>query len=181
MGLDTSLLNTQQYKVHIKGKVEQSRKRSSTPLHLSVEAIEKGTFWLSLTSDYGLVLMGSVSVIVWLTVVADWGCPPCYSGVSETFMKDSPIFLASKKFVFLYLIFINSLSLLFYLKRSWKCGMVFLAIGIFFHNVVWVPLATLFTCQMSFTALPVVSIFMTFKAPQDVCFNLSKQYPIFAT
>ena len=24
MGLDTSLLNTQQYKVHIKGKVEQS-------------------------------------------------------------------------------------------------------------------------------------------------------------
>ena len=27
--LDTSLLNTQQYKVHIKGKVEQSRERSS--------------------------------------------------------------------------------------------------------------------------------------------------------
>ena len=30
MVLDTSLLNTQQYKVHIKGKVEQSRERSST-------------------------------------------------------------------------------------------------------------------------------------------------------
>ena len=29
MVLDTSLLNTQQYKVRIKGKVEQSRKRSS--------------------------------------------------------------------------------------------------------------------------------------------------------
>ena len=29
MVLDTSLLNTQQYKVHIKGKVEQSRVRSS--------------------------------------------------------------------------------------------------------------------------------------------------------
>ena len=29
MGLDTSLLNTQQYKVRIKGKVEQSKKRSS--------------------------------------------------------------------------------------------------------------------------------------------------------
>ena len=27
MVLDTSLLNTQQYKVHIKGKVEQSRER----------------------------------------------------------------------------------------------------------------------------------------------------------
>ena len=31
MVLDTSLLNTQQYKVRIKGKVEQSRKRSSAP------------------------------------------------------------------------------------------------------------------------------------------------------
>ena len=34
--LDTSLLNTQQYKVHIKGKVEQSRERSSTLLYSSV-------------------------------------------------------------------------------------------------------------------------------------------------
>ena len=46
MVVDTSLLNTQQYKVRIKGKVEQSKKRSSTlPLHLSVVAIEKGAFW----------------------------------------------------------------------------------------------------------------------------------------
>ena len=30
MVLDTALLNTQQYKVHIKGKVEKSRERSST-------------------------------------------------------------------------------------------------------------------------------------------------------
>ena len=30
MVLDTALLNTQQYKVHIKSKVEQSRERSST-------------------------------------------------------------------------------------------------------------------------------------------------------
>ena len=29
MVLDTSLLNSQQYKVHIEGKVEQSRERSS--------------------------------------------------------------------------------------------------------------------------------------------------------
>ena len=29
MVLDTSLINTQQYKVYIKGKVEQSRERSS--------------------------------------------------------------------------------------------------------------------------------------------------------
>ena len=44
MVLDTSLLNTQQYKVGIKGKVEQSRERSSAPLHLSVVAIENGIF-----------------------------------------------------------------------------------------------------------------------------------------
>ena len=37
-GFDTSLLNTQQYKVRVKGKVEQSRERSS------VVAFEKGAF-----------------------------------------------------------------------------------------------------------------------------------------
>ena len=43
MVLDTSLLNTRQYKVRIKGKVEQFWERSSAvPLHLSVVAIEKG-------------------------------------------------------------------------------------------------------------------------------------------
>ena len=50
MVLDTFLLNTQQYKVHIKDKVEQSRERSSTPLHLNVVAIEKGVFWLPSTT-----------------------------------------------------------------------------------------------------------------------------------
>ena len=49
MVLDTSLLNTQQYKVRIKGKLEQSRERSSTPLHLGVVAIEKGAFGLPST------------------------------------------------------------------------------------------------------------------------------------
>ena len=43
MVLDASLLNTQHYKVGIKGKGEQSRKRSST-LHLGIVAIEKGAF-----------------------------------------------------------------------------------------------------------------------------------------
>ena len=42
---DTSLINTQQYKVRIKGKVEQSWERKlHPPLHLSVVAIEKGAF-----------------------------------------------------------------------------------------------------------------------------------------
>ena len=39
MVIDTSLLNTQHYKVRIKGKVEQSREI------LGVVAIEKGAFW----------------------------------------------------------------------------------------------------------------------------------------
>ena len=45
MVLDASLLNTQYYKVAIKGKVEQSRERRSIPaLHLSVIANEKGEY-----------------------------------------------------------------------------------------------------------------------------------------
>ena len=36
MVLDTSLLNTQQYKVRINGKAEQSRKRSSALPNMSV-------------------------------------------------------------------------------------------------------------------------------------------------
>ena len=36
MVLDTSFLNTQQYKVRIKGKMEQSRERSSALPHTSV-------------------------------------------------------------------------------------------------------------------------------------------------
>ena len=45
MVLDASLDNTQQYKVNIESKVEESRERSSAPLHLGVVAIEKGVFW----------------------------------------------------------------------------------------------------------------------------------------
>ena len=42
MVLDASLLNTSQYKVRIKSKVEQSRERSNAPpTHLGVVAIEK--------------------------------------------------------------------------------------------------------------------------------------------
>ena len=45
MMLDSSLLNTQQYKVHIKGKVEQFKERSSALPYTCVVAIEKGAFW----------------------------------------------------------------------------------------------------------------------------------------
>ena len=46
MVLDIALLNTQHYKVRIRGKVEQYRERSSAPppVHFGVVASEKGTF-----------------------------------------------------------------------------------------------------------------------------------------
>ena len=51
MVFDTALLNTQQYKVRIKRKVDQFRERSGAPSpHLGVVAIEKGAFWWPLTT-----------------------------------------------------------------------------------------------------------------------------------
>ena len=46
MVLDICLLNTQQYKVRINGKVEKNLgKAYCPPLHLGVVAIEKGALW----------------------------------------------------------------------------------------------------------------------------------------
>ena len=42
--LDATLLNTQHYKVRIKGEVEQSREKSSTHLQIGVVAIKKRAF-----------------------------------------------------------------------------------------------------------------------------------------
>ena len=47
MVLPTSLLNTQHYKIRIKGKVELSKERSSAHPYI---AIEKGDFWSSSTT-----------------------------------------------------------------------------------------------------------------------------------
>ena len=55
--LDASLLNAQHYKVRIKGKVEQSRERSSAPLHLSVVAIGKGAFELNTTTAANFIIL----------------------------------------------------------------------------------------------------------------------------
>ena len=50
MILDAVLLNTQDYKVGIKGKVEQSREWiGALPLHLGVVAIEEGALGLPST------------------------------------------------------------------------------------------------------------------------------------
>ena len=48
---DTSLLNTQQYKVRIKGKVEKSRERSSAPPTSQCSSYWKGSLQVAL--DYG--------------------------------------------------------------------------------------------------------------------------------
>ena len=58
MVLDTSLLNTQHYKVRIKGKVEQSWEKSSAlNLHFGVVAVEKGAFGWPLTKGRQLYLL----------------------------------------------------------------------------------------------------------------------------
>ena len=45
MVLDTSLHNTQRYKVRIEGSGTIQGKEKRPPLHLGVVAIEKGAFW----------------------------------------------------------------------------------------------------------------------------------------
>ena len=57
MVLDASLLNTQHYKVRIKGKVEQSREGVAPSLHLGVVAIEKGAFGLPSTMVANFTLL----------------------------------------------------------------------------------------------------------------------------
>ena len=56
MVLDTSLLNTQQYKVHIKGQVEHP------PLHLGVVAIEKRAFWSPSTTATNFTYFGIIFI-----------------------------------------------------------------------------------------------------------------------
>ena len=64
MVLDTSLLDTQQYKVRIKGKVKQSREKSSTlPYTLGVVAIEKGASRSSSTSVANFTYNKSYSML----------------------------------------------------------------------------------------------------------------------
>ena len=56
MVLDTSLLNTQKYKVRIKWKVEQSWEKSNAPpIHLGRVAVEKGAFWSPSTTVANLL------------------------------------------------------------------------------------------------------------------------------
>ena len=56
MALDTSLLNTQHFKVIIKSEVEQSKERSSA-LPYGVVAIENGAFWSTSTKGRQQLLL----------------------------------------------------------------------------------------------------------------------------
>ena len=50
MVLDSSLLNTQQYKIRIKGKVEKSREKSSAPPTPQCCSYGKRAFWSTSTT-----------------------------------------------------------------------------------------------------------------------------------
>ena len=76
MVLDINLLNTQHYKVRIKGKMEQSEGRSSAlPLHLGVVAIEKGAFRSPSTTvanfTYLLCNINNLRISVWFLIILD--------------------------------------------------------------------------------------------------------------
>ena len=66
MVLDTPLINTEQYQVRIKGKVEQSKERSSA---LNVVAIEKEAFWSLSTTITSLWNTNDFHKIIWFQVV----------------------------------------------------------------------------------------------------------------
>ena len=63
MVLNATLLNTQDYKVRIKSKVEQPRERKCPPIHLGVVAIEKGAFGLSSTQVANFTIYSSLVYI----------------------------------------------------------------------------------------------------------------------
>ena len=62
MVLNTSLLNTQQYKVRIKGKVEQPWERSSALPYTCVVTIEKEAFWSPSTTvgNFTFILFNTI-------------------------------------------------------------------------------------------------------------------------
>ena len=69
MVLDTSLLNTQQYKVCIKGKMEQSRERIVPfPTHWC-SSYWKGAFWLPSTKVANFTLYYDIRILLWLKYI----------------------------------------------------------------------------------------------------------------
>ena len=73
MVFDATLLNTQHYKVRIKGKVEQSKgKELCPPLHLGVVAIEKGDLGSPSTTVANLHIYLHVSITIYACLNKSW-------------------------------------------------------------------------------------------------------------
>ena len=84
MVLDTSLLNTQHYKVCIKGKVEQFRERSSALSYTSCSSYWKGSLLVAL--DYGRQL---------IIKLKGWKCRVnCVAGMLEGCMSTCNVYEA---------------------------------------------------------------------------------------
>ena len=66
--LDATLLNTQRYKVKIKGKVEQSRERNNT---LPYSLIEKGAFWSPSTTVANFTLYIYIYIYIYCNPETD--------------------------------------------------------------------------------------------------------------
>ena len=95
MVLDAALLNAKHYKVCIKVKVEQSRERSSTQLHLSVVAIEKGAFPSPLTKGTNLPIFTHIHKRTHIYVSEYMFSPVCYiltlrPGLKMLFLGNTP-------------------------------------------------------------------------------------------
>ena len=69
MELDISLLNTQQYKVLIKGKVEQFREKSSA-LHNTCCSYWKGAFWSPSTTVVNFTYYSYIYIYVRVCVIS---------------------------------------------------------------------------------------------------------------
>ena len=67
MVLDTSLLDTQQYKVGIKGKVEESREKSSVPATPQCSSYWKGSLMVAL--DYGCQLYIYIYIYIYIYLI----------------------------------------------------------------------------------------------------------------
>ena len=108
MVFDTSLLNTQQCKVRIKGKMEQSREKNSAPLTFWCSSFWKGSFLVAL--DYGRQLYLLYIYICWLQGNPSslyswfqvfrgtriWGGRTCRIGTSSKTRNDSKSFSIKK-------------------------------------------------------------------------------------
>ena len=99
MVLDASLLNTQHYKVRIKGKVEQSREGVAPPLHLGVVAIEKGAFGLPSTMVANFTISSFRCLFFWTTTFSFHRLiqishlrSPSNSNTSPTFIAAWPLY-----------------------------------------------------------------------------------------